>query len=50
LAIVPADRTSVLPEQTGLLDVALGAAGIGLTTTTIVLGELVHPLTVIDSE
>ena len=43
LAIVLAVKLSVLPEQTGELLVAVGAAGNGVTLTEVVPAEPVHP-------
>jgi hypothetical protein len=50
LYIAPANvlevRFKVVPEQTGLLLLAVGAAGGGLITTTVVATGLAHPATV----
>jgi hypothetical protein len=41
--ILEAERLSVEPAQIGALLVAVGAAGVGLTTTLTVPAALVHP-------
>jgi ABC-type taurine transport system ATPase subunit len=41
--MLEADRLSVEPAQIGALLVAVGAAGVGLTTTLTVPAALVHP-------
>lgn len=43
-------RFNVVPSQIGLLLLAAGAAGIGLTVTAVVPAVLVHPLTVTVTE
>ena len=49
-AIALVVREIVDPAQTGLLLEATGVAGMGLTTTFVVAGELVQPATVAVTE